>query len=165
MLRNLPITLSAGSVSSSNSDIPSSMTGTNVHKRGCWWSALRLGNAQRVTLILHFSLHPLHECVATQIDLLAQSLPKAILPSSAQFHREYSVFVAHINLSPWAVPFGSTSDMDLSALSVNVADLQGLCFTQAQAHGIGRQQKYPVTKFSSGGDQVFYFRHSEYIGK
>ena len=30
----------------------------------------------------------------------AGRLREAFLPSSAQFHREYSVFVAHINLSP-----------------------------------------------------------------
>ena len=31
----------------------------------------------------------------------AGRLREAILPSLAQFHREYSVFVAHINLSPF----------------------------------------------------------------
>ena len=98
MLRNLPITIGAGSVSSSNRDIPSSMTGGNVHKRGCGWSALRLGNAQRVTLNLRVSLHPLHEYVATQIDLLAQSLPKA-LPHSVQ-NKAPIVLAGCLALSP-----------------------------------------------------------------
>ncbi len=50
MLSNLPMTIGADSVSSHNSSISSSMTGSNVCKSGGRWSALRLGKVQCVTL-------------------------------------------------------------------------------------------------------------------
>ncbi len=77
ILRNLPITIGAGGVSIHNSSIPLSVMCGNVPKRWRGWSALRLRNGQRVAFNFRLGLHTLHECLITQIDLLAQSLPNA----------------------------------------------------------------------------------------
>lgn len=63
-------------------------------------------------------------------------------------------------LVPLAAP-----DMNLFALTVDIADLQGQGLGKAQAHGIGGQHKNPVAQFSCGTDQFFNFADGENIGQ
>jgi hypothetical protein len=78
MRRDFPITIGTGSVYRQDGDIPIAMTYGNSGKLWRWWSPLRLRNAQRVTFNLHLGLDPLHECFATQKDLLSKSFPDAL---------------------------------------------------------------------------------------
>jgi hypothetical protein len=47
-----------------------------------------------------------------------------------------------LELTPFSL---ASADMHLFAWAVDIAHLQGQCFSQAQAHRVRRQQKYPVT--------------------
>ena len=78
MLCNLPIAIGASGVSSHYGSISPSVTCGNVRNRWGRWAALHLRNGQLVAVNFYLGLHPLHECLATQIDLLLQSLPNAL---------------------------------------------------------------------------------------
>ena len=63
-------------------------------------------------------------------------------------------------LVPLAAP-----DMNLFALSVDIAYLQGQGFGKAQTHGIGCQQINPVAQLARGTDQFFNFGDGENVGQ
>ena len=59
----------------------------------------------------------------------------------------------------------ASADMDTFSLRINITDLQGQGLAQAQPHGVGGQNEYPVAKFASRGNQTFHLRNGEHIGK
>jgi hypothetical protein len=50
-----------------------------------------------------------------------------------------------------------------SEYPVHFAHLKGQCLKEAQAHGIGGQQKNPVAQFACGTDQLFNFGNGQNI--
>jgi hypothetical protein len=56
-------------------------------------------------------------------------------------------------------------DVNLFALTVDIAYLQRQGFSEAQAHGIGCQKKDPVAKIAGGTDQLFNLGDGQNIGQ
>ncbi len=81
MFGDFSITVSPCCISGDNRGISLVVLRRDLSKRRRWWTAMCLGNRQRIAPHLHPGLHLLHECLASEIDLLSQPVPNTLFPT------------------------------------------------------------------------------------